>query len=649
MLKWLSSFLFLTLFLPGVVDANTYWVQSTGTDSGCTSSVSQPANLNQFKSSISGALGCVASAGGAPHTINVLTGTYSEYIGWNGTNVPNGTSDGARVTLQGAPGQSVTIRSPRSSANNISPLELYGFAQYITFNNMTLDCEDWVINNCMKVDQSIGINITNMTIKGAAAGNCLLFRSDGGLISNNTIFDCDFTPVTGYAYGIYLQGVGVQVDHNTIYNVSGWGVHNYLEGLIGDGGTGYPSNNTIFDNVIHDFGAGRSDSAGILLGRGTNNKAWNNVIYSGTYGISVGNCISGCTGAEVYSNTIYNMATYCLTTSGSSGAVLRNNICSNPSTYTPVSDGGSGSTFSNNLCSSDCAIGSANQTEAPSSTFNNAGAANFTLKTGSLAINNGADLGGSPYNVDFAGTSRSAPYDIGAYESGVAPTCPSVPNALVASYGFEGNATDSTLNGHTAVLGSGWSYTTGKFGQGAVSTGANGITVADHDALDMCGGFTFEGWINLPNTSGDYVFIVKNPSSANFLFASISGYCGTGRPMGGYQTTGVVAACYGSASLATGSFQHLAVTYDASLSSGNINIYLNGSLVASADGTALLTPTTGTLQFCDSGFSEVCPSGTIVDEIRVYNYARSAAEVLADSVTPIGLTAPTAPSGFKLK
>jgi Concanavalin A-like lectin/glucanases superfamily len=231
----------------------------------------------------------------------------------------------------------------------------------------------------------------------------------------------------------------------------------------------------------------------------------------------------------------------------------------------------------------------------------------------------------------------------------VAPGCPSVPNALVASYGFEGNGTDSTLNGHTAVLGTGWSYTTGKYGQGAISTGASGITVADADALDMCGGFTYEGWINIPNTSGEYAFIAKNPGSS-FIFASLSGYCGAGHIVGGYGAiTGNAIACYGSAPITTGSLQHLAVTYDASLSNNNVKVYLNGSVVTTVDGTTLLTSTTGTLQFCGSSFSEICPSGTIVDEVRVYNYARSGAEVLTDSVTPIELTVPATPTGFKLK
>jgi hypothetical protein len=625
-------FLLLVLLVASSAEANVYWVNPAASGSHCVNSATDPGSGSSSQT-ISGALGCVASAGGAPHTVNVLTGTYSEYIGWNGTNVPNGTSNIARVTLQGAPGQSqasVILRSPRSQANNISPLELYGFANYITFNNFTVDCEAWVIVNCVKIDQSSNINVTNMVIKNAAAGNCLLVHSQGGLISGNTIFNCDFPTITGYAYAIYLQGSNIQVDHNQLYNVSGYGVHGYLQNLEPAWDIGWPSNNTIFDNIIHDFGAGYSESAGILLARGTNNRAWNNIVYNGIYGIAIANCASGCTGAQAYSNTVYNMATACLRTDGtSSGAVFRNNICSN-TTATPVSDGGSGSTFSNSLCSSSC-IGSNNPpTESAATTFISPGS-DFHLKAGSRAIGSGADLSAT-FTVDYANTPRTSPWDIGAYKYGgaVITTPPQLVLALPLDEGTGSTAVDVSGQNNNALRVGGASWdNAGKYGKAIMFDGSGSLNVPYTPSLALAPAMTLEAWIYPTAASSGFTTAIRQ--DRYFLYGSSDpGYCSAlaGAPLGGYYTSANNFTCATSMP-PLNAWSHVAVTYDGITTT----FYLNGNVVASQNSTDPMVPSTGNVTIGASQFGENFVGK--IDEVRVYNYSRTPPQILNDMNTPL--------------
>jgi parallel beta-helix repeat protein len=472
---------------------------------------------------------------------------------------------------------------------------------------------------------------------------------DNGVESNNSGTLC-YTSGCGSPqdHGMYLSGPDNIIEDNEIYSNWGAGIQ-----IHAPGGSYINHRNKIRRNYIHNNGVGQG-VAGITVDQAADNEIYSNVItrHNGATGLYIYNTTDR---TLIYGNTFYNNtgAPQIQIDPGNANnnAVIRNNILHpGPSGTGALSDGGSGTTYSFNLCSgagetlSACSFGTSNQSELPSATFTDRANNIYTLKAGSAALDTGTPLVG--YATAINGTTRpqGAAWDIGAYEtSAAAPACPAVSNALVASYGFEGNGNDSS-GVNTATLGSGWSYTTGKYGQGALSTGASGITVADADALDPCGGFTYEAWISIPNTSGDYALINKNPDSASFLFASFTGYCGTGVPIGGYSTaTASAVACYGTP-VTTGSFQHMAVTYDATLPSDNVKLYLNGSQVTTANGTALLSPTTGTLQFCTSSFGETCPSGTIIDEVRIYNYARTGPQIITDRDTPIIAPSLTPPS-----
>jgi hypothetical protein len=153
------------------------------------------------------------------------------------------------------------------------------------------------------------------------------------------------------------------------------------------------------------------------------------------------------------------------------------------------------------------------------------------------------------------------------------------------------------------------------------------VTVADSNSLDVTHGFTLEAWVKPSSITNEAVVIAKN-SSLYALFSSIDGYCGTNSVMGGFDAGGFQRACV-DAPLTVDTWVHLALTYDRTL----IRLYKDGTLVTSTSATAFVATNTSTLQIGGSVFSEFFTG--LIDEIRIYNYARSASQVVTDRDTPI--------------
>lgn len=664
-------FLFLLLLMipsiahlaaPGWGEATDYHVAKTGGGSTCSSG--SP---------------CLTIAAGiakltAGDRLYIHAGTYDEHI--NATLIPNGTSDTNRTRIYSFPGETVLIMPSAVSdvgiwdfGNTRDWIEISGDQDCGPKSNgaacrLIFDATNVVSPNdantsvAAYLGASSHLRFKNFELRNTGVAGGSVGNPENGFAGGGTgveLLNCNVHDNgkkanaiwTAGAYGWYISGgSGHVVDNCYVHHNGGFGLHayhNYDSSAI----TGMViKNSEIYANGQANVTV---SIANVLLSSCTGCVIFNSIVRDHNRlggGIQIG---SGCVNCVAYSNTVYNNTRFgILIDAGASGTIVKNNISkdndSGGTGWRNLEDNGSGSTLATNLCHGRGGTTACNFTGDP--LFVDVANNNFRLLPGSPAINAPGTALGAPYNVDIVNTARPQPpggaYDLGAYEAGgITPSCPGVSPALVASYAFEDSSNDSTGNNHTATLGSGWTYTGGKYGRGVVSTGASGITVADHDALDMCGGFTYEGWISLPDVAGDYAFIVKNPNSKSFLFASLSGYCGAGRPVGGYSQTTSAVACYGT-SLSTGTtFNHLAVTYDSSLTSANVKLYLNGGLVTSADGTTLLDATTGTLQFCTSGFGETCPSGTIIDEIRIYNYPRDAAQIVNDKDTAIQVETPT--------
>jgi hypothetical protein len=87
---------------------------------------------------------------------------------------------------------------------------------------------------------------------------------------------------------------------------------------------------------------------------------------------------------------------------------------------------------------------------------------------------------------------------------------------------------------------------------------------------------------------------------------------------------------YAPAPIPAGVWTHLAATFDGVA----IRLYVNGAQVAAVAQTSPMTTSTGSLQIGRSVYGEFF-SG-LIDELRIYNQARTAAQIQADMQTPVG-------------
>ena len=172
------------------------------------------------------------------------------------------------------------------------------------------------------------------------------------------------------------------------------------------------------------------------------------------------------------------------------------------------------------------------------------------------------------------------------------------------------------------------------------------MTIADAASLDLTGGMTLEAWVNPTTVNGLWRDVVYKGNDVYYM-SGTSGY-GNGRPVGGGIFAGSQQEISAPSNLALNTWTHLAVTYNGT----TLRLYRNGVQVASKAQTGNLQTSTHPLQIGGDAIYGQYLAGRI-DEVRVYNLARSAAEIQADMNAPIGggppptdTQPPTAPSNL---
>jgi chitodextrinase len=210
---------------------------------------------------------------------------------------------------------------------------------------------------------------------------------------------------------------------------------------------------------------------------------------------------------------------------------------------------------------------------------------------------------------------------------------PAVPPGLAAAYGFNegsgGTAADGSGNGNTGTI-SGATWTTqGRYGSALSFNGSSSlVAIAGAASLNLTAGMTLEAWINPSATQGGWRTIMQREVDAYFLNASTS--AGPLRPGGGGTINGNVSVVVGPTASPVGSWTHVALTHNGA----TLTLYVNGTVVASQGATGTLQTTANALRIGGN-----VPYGEffhgLIDEVRVYNRALSAAEIQADMVTPL--------------
>ena len=210
---------------------------------------------------------------------------------------------------------------------------------------------------------------------------------------------------------------------------------------------------------------------------------------------------------------------------------------------------------------------------------------------------------------------------------------------LVAAYNFdEGTGTiaqDASGNGHTGTLsGATWSAA-GRNGGAASFDGVNDlITVADSALLDLTTGMTVEAWVR-PSVAGNWRTVVMKERSGGLLYTLYSSNT-AGRPSAWIRRT-VDTETTGPTALAVDNWAHLAMTYDGT----NLRLYVNGTQASVRAAAGSIATSTLPLRIGGNAiWGEYF--GGLIDDVRIYSRALSAAEIQTDMATPVGGTpAPT--------
>jgi hypothetical protein len=194
-------------------------------------------------------------------------------------------------------------------------------------------------------------------------------------------------------------------------------------------------------------------------------------------------------------------------------------------------------------------------------------------------------------------------------------------SGLMAHYGFEGNANDSSGNGNHGTENGGVTYATGVSGQAASFDGVNDLVSIPSGVVQSSGSVSL--WFN-PDTldsssqfnGNSYIFAHfkpnASPGSRAYIFHE-NGDVGFAASEPNILNSGSI--------LSTSSFQHLALTWNDTSFSG----YLNGQSLGSMSKVV-----TGGLQHAflgGFGYTGVDFAKGVIDEVRIYNRALSESEI----------------------
>ena len=206
---------------------------------------------------------------------------------------------------------------------------------------------------------------------------------------------------------------------------------------------------------------------------------------------------------------------------------------------------------------------------------------------------------------------------------------------LVAAYGFEEGsgttAADASGGSNTGTItGATWSAA-GRFGQALSFDGDDWVTVAHVPALGLTTGMTLEAWVRpVTNEPADWrtVMLKERPGGLAYaLYADASSRL----PEGTINTGGSDAAsAVGSPRLPLNTWTHVATTYDGT----QLRIYVNGVQVGSRAITGSIVAASGPLRFGGNAVWGEYFIG-LLDEIRIYDGARTAVEIQTDMNTAV--------------
>jgi hypothetical protein len=167
-------------------------------------------------------------------------------------------------------------------------------------------------------------------------------------------------------------------------------------------------------------------------------------------------------------------------------------------------------------------------------------------------------------------------------------------------------------------------WVTGKFGAALDFDGSNEyITRADQgstDPLRVSGAITVGVWIKPDTLSGIDHVVNKEQGTGGYVLGT------TGSNIYVAYSSGTEIEITGSGTLLTGQWQYISFTYDGA----NIRTYINGVLDKVTAKTGYATSGQPFVIGSDNDGGVSAPFDGLIDDVRLYNYARTAEQVRAD-------------------
>ena len=239
------------------------------------------------------------------------------------------------------------------------------------------------------------------------------------------------------------------------------------------------------------------------------------------------------------------------------------------------------------------------------------------------------DPGAYLVSATYAGSENYAQ----ATGEGILTILPAPPGVtgLIAAYGFNegggGIAADSSERNHDGVI-RGATSVPGKFGKALSFDGSDDwVTVAHHSDLDLRNGVTIMAWVNPRDLSGSNTIVMKETRSslAYALSANETAAVGAVNIAGEHKTVSSLGA------LPLNTWSHIAISYSGS----NLRFYLNGVEVNKKSMIGRIVVGNGELRIGgNSVWSDRFFNG-VIDEVRIYGSAITAAEIQRDMNMPV--------------
>jgi len=479
---------------------------------------------------------------------------------------------------------------------------------------------------------STGITHTSGAYDTEAAIWCDVGPTNG-LVENNTIYNINYSAVRPQDYNrneMESQGVFIEADctgwttqKNVIYNIGGAGVrqrarsftgsNSYLNNTIfnigyngiemgnigGSGGTGSAviKNNIVMNarssQISFDDATGNSFTVNWNIYFSNNGGSVGNWSGSGTSSFAAWKSACGCDGNSLNSNPLFvSTVTPDFHLQSSSPARGAGESGVDAGAYNVLGS----VTWSNDRGGSGTASGTSSWT-----------ASNIPLQSGVNNITVTADDGAGNISTDQIAVTYAPSF------SG---------NTLAGAWGFEEGsgvtATDSSGSNNNGTLVNAPSRVAGVHGGQGLSL--NGTTqyvqAPDANSLDYTQSFTISAWVNPAASHSDFRAIAVK-DYVIYLYASISGYCGSAGVLAGFYVNGSTefTAC-SPTPLPIGTWTHVAASYDSV--GASLKLYLNGVAVATTVASGFMEPTTGPFEIGHSQYGEFFQG--LIDEVRTYNW-----------------------------